>query len=338
MTTLISVHGNSGEFHGVNNVGDKIRPLSQMVTATGDEPSSYDKTTIMVFKKEKKQLMEIFIHKITWISELHRPRIKDIFLTDWIARKREISCTNPTCNWSKFLIPIEGPAALKRHLEECRYPLPRAEWSSAYYHQAAGYSKMISSVYSARYPGIEEGGDEVYDSTTLVPIEPDDKLMSVLILHHGERLPLYESLYFGYKMIRPLYKLGKGFEIPSYSETVWVFIKEKKFLIWAYSECMTLVDNHHTNRMNEIAATAAAAARLRRAEVDDENNGDEDDEDQHVAPPIAAQQQDPSSPPCAASGPLSTAGGGSGGAADFAGMSSSASSSSSEKNSSGLGH
>jgi hypothetical protein len=119
MTVLMRACSNPEEFHGVNYVVNKIRPLSQMVMATGDEPS-YDKT-LMVFKKEKMLLIEIFFYNITWISELHYQRIREL-LTDWIARKRFITCTNHRCKWREFLIPIEGTAALDRHLEHCTYP------------------------------------------------------------------------------------------------------------------------------------------------------------------------------------------------------------------------
>jgi hypothetical protein len=117
MTTLMCARSNPEEFHGVNYVVNKIRPLSQMVTATGDEPS-YDKT-LMVSKKEKLLLAEIFFYNIDWIDQLHYQRIKETFLTDWIERKRFISCTHERCGWSDFLTPIEGPAALDRHL--CLY-------------------------------------------------------------------------------------------------------------------------------------------------------------------------------------------------------------------------
>jgi hypothetical protein len=118
MTTLMRARSNPEEFHGVNYVVNKIRPLSQMVTATGDEPS-YDKTTVMVFKEEKTLLAEIFFYNINWIDQLHYQRIKETFLTDWIERKRFISCTHERCGFRDFLTPIDGPAALDRHL--CLY-------------------------------------------------------------------------------------------------------------------------------------------------------------------------------------------------------------------------
>jgi hypothetical protein len=122
MTALIHARSNPKEFHGVNYVVNKIRPVSQMVTATGDEPS-YDKT-LMVFKKEKMVLAEIFFYNRNMIDLLHNRRIRETFFTDWIARKRAVFCTNQRCEWREFLIPIEGTAALDRHLENCTYPRP----------------------------------------------------------------------------------------------------------------------------------------------------------------------------------------------------------------------